>query len=157
MVRATVISLVGCGVLTISGTALADEMSMSFETPGVYGNDIHYSYDPTGSHTNPLFSGDTTAGRSDWTVVSEGPVSFGGHIFNNGDQFSTFTAELTGFMTPGQTYSYSAVAVRNLPGEGSALGFFRAGLLQELFDNRFRQAINGSTTEAAAFRHSVSC
>jgi len=144
-------------VFTISGTGHADEISMSFQTPGVYGSEIHYSYDPTGTHSNPVFSGNTTAGRFDWTVMSEGPVDFGGHVFNNGDQFSTFCAELTGFMTPGETYTYGSIAVADMPanGDSTAMGAFRAGLLQELFDNRFQQAISGSTTDAAAFQVAV--
>jgi len=126
MVRRSLIGLVGCGVFTISATVHADVMTMSFETPGVYGRDIQYSYDPAGSHANPLTSGNTTAGRFDWTVISEGPVTFGGHVFNNGDQFSTFSAELTEFITPGETYTYSSIAVADMGanGDSSVMGAF---------------------------------
>lgn len=157
MVRTTPIGLMCCAVFTINGTSSADEIAMSFETPGIYGRGIHYSYDPAGSHAVPLLSGDTTAGRFDWTVVSEGLVAFGGHLFNNGDQFSTFTSELTGFITPGQTFTYDSVAVKDLTGNGksSALGAFRAGLLQDLFNNHYAQALNGTTLQAAAFQVAV--
>ncbi len=157
MLRTAAIGLVGSAVFTISGTIHADVMDMSFETAGVYGRAIHYSYDPTGSHTNPLINGNTTAGRLDWTVMSQGPVSFGGHIFNNGDQFSTFCSELTEFISPGQTYTYSSMTVADMPANGDsfAMGAFRAGLLQDLFDNHFEQAVSGSTTEAAAFQVAV--
>jgi len=149
--------MVCCAAFTISGTCVADEIAMSFETPGIYGRTIHYSYDSTGSHTNPLLSGTTTAGRYDWTVISEGPVAFGGLVFNNGDQFSTFTAELTGFVMPGETYSYESVAVEDMPGNAasSALGAFRAGLIQNLFDNHYTESVNGSTLQAAAFQVAV--
>ena len=154
MVRTTTFALACCAVFTINGTSSADEIALSFETPGIYGRAIHYSYDPSGSHSNPLLSGTTTAGRFDWTVISEGPVVFGGHVFNNGDEFSTFTAELTGFITPGETYMYGSVAVEDMSGsaDSSALGAFRAGLLQELFDNHYTGSINGTTLHAAAFQ-----
>jgi len=142
---------------TITGTSHADEIAIAFETSGVYGREIYYSYDPTGGHVQPLLSGNTTAGRLDWTVMSEGPVAFGGHVFNNGDQFSSFSSELTGFVTPGATYTYDSVAVKHLPGNAgsSPLGFFRAGLLQDLFDRRYAQAIDGNTLQAAAFQVAV--
>ncbi len=157
MVRTTTIGLVCCAVFTLNGTSSADEIAMSFETPGIYGRTIQYSYDPTGSHTEPLLSGNTTAGRFDWTVISEGPVAFGGHVFNNGDAFSTFTAELTGFVTPGETYTYDSVAVEDMPGnaDSSALGAFRAGLLQDLFNNHYTESITGTTLQAAAFQVAI--
>jgi len=157
MVRTTSIGMVCCAAFTISGICVANEIAMSFETPGIFGRTISYSYDHTGSHTNPLLSGTTTAGRYDWTVISEGPVIFGGSVFNNGDQFSTFTAELTGFVTPGETYSYEAVKVEDMPGnaDSSAMGAFRAGLLQDLFDNHYTESVNGSTLHAAAFQVAV--
>jgi hypothetical protein len=151
------IGVMCCGVCTINGTLRADEITMSFESPGIYGREIHYSYDHSGNHANPQLSGNTTAGRFDWTVMSEGPVAFGGRVFNNGDRFSTFTAELTGFITPGETYTYGSIAVSDLPGSAdiSTMGAFRAGLLQELFNNHSQQAFTGSTLEAAAFQVAI--
>ena len=157
MVRATTIGIVCCAAFTINGTCVADEIALSFATPGVYGRTISFSYDSTGSHTDPQLSGNTTAGRFNWTVMSEGPVAFGGHVFNNGDQFSTFALELTGFITPGETYMYGSVAVADMPGTdgSSALGSFRAGLLQNLFDNHYAQAVDGNKLQAAAFQVAV--
>ncbi len=38
---------------------------------------------------------------------------------------------------------------------GAPMGSFRAGLFQELFDNHFATAVNGTTAEAAAFQVAV--
>ena len=38
---------------------------------------------------------------------------------------------------------------------GAPMGSFRAGLIQELFDNHYATAVNGTTAEAAAFEVAV--
>ena len=38
---------------------------------------------------------------------------------------------------------------------GAPMGSFRAGLIQELFDNHYATAVNGTTAKAAAFQVAV--
>jgi hypothetical protein len=120
---------------------------------------VHYQYDPDGNGGNvPLLEGNTTAGLISWTVKSDGPVSFAGHTFNHGDTLSTFSTTLTEYTTPGAMYSFNSTAVADMPsheGTGSGMGAFRAGLLQELFDNHYNQAVTGTRLQAAAFQVAV--
>ena len=169
MAHTTTIGLVGLALFAVSGTSQADhidQMDMTFGTSGVYGEFVNFSYDPDGAGGNPaLISGGTTAGKFGWTVVSEGPVVFSGRTFNNGDQFSTFCSELTEFISPGTTYTYNSSAIEDMPSHGqigAPMMAFRAGLLQELFDNHWAHATNGTsdtiysdTIEAAAFQVAV--
>ena len=159
MRRTTTLGLVGLALFAVSGTSQADRIDMTVDSSSAYGQGIHYRYDPDGAGGNvPLIDGNTIAGRLGWTVKSEGPVSFAGHTFNHGDTLSTFSTQLTEFVTPGAMYSFGSTAVSDMPSRdeiGSQMGAFRAGLLQELFDNHYGQAVTGTRLQAAAFQVAV--
>jgi len=156
MLRTTTIGLAGLALFAVSGTSQADRIDMTVDSSGAYGQGVHYRYDPDGTGGNvPLIDGNTTAGLFSWTVKTEGSVSFAGHTFNHGDTLSTFSTKLTEYITPGAMYSFNSTAVADMPSRdeiGPRMGAFRAGLIQELFDNHYRQAVTGTTLQAAAFQ-----
>ncbi|TDJ41929.1 MAG: hypothetical protein E2O54_03840 [Gammaproteobacteria bacterium] len=166
MAKTTTVGFVIIGLFAVTGTSHADQMNMTFGATGVYGEFVHFTYNPVADGNPALINGSTTAGKFGWTVeAGEGPVSFGGRSFNDGDQFSTFCTELTEFISPGSTYTYYSSAIEDMPSYGqigAPMMAFRAGLLQELFDNHYADATNGisdtiysDTVEAAAFQVAV--
>ena len=64
--RATAIGVVGFALSAVSTAAQADQISMTLDN--IYGRGVDFSYDPTGAHTSPQISGNTTAGRFTWNV-----------------------------------------------------------------------------------------
>jgi len=147
--KLTITGLVAIAVLALNGTSMAIDMTFD----NIQGQGVHFDYSGT---RGSAISGNTTAGRFNWTVTSCETIN--GVTFNAGDQFTTFCTELTQFISTGDTFTYSSVAVADMPtvGQlGAPMGSFRAGLIQELFNNYYATAVNGTTTEAAAFQVAV--
>ena len=147
--KLTTIGLVGIAVLVLNGTSMAIDMTFD----NIQGQGVHYDYSGT---RGSAISGNTTAGRFNWTVTSGETIN--GVTFNAGDHFTTFCTELTQFISTGDEFTYSSVAVSSMPtvGQlGAPMGSFRAGLIQELFNDHYATAVNGTLTEAAAFQVAV--
>jgi len=132
-IRSFMFTLAAMTTMAIGAPAFAGNIDMTFEglTDNVLVN-THYTGDRGSSFNQAAF-----VGRFEWTVTSSDIAGF-----EAGDTIYTFCTELTEYAASG---TFAETPITDLPtspgGDLSPMSDFRAGLLSELYANRFNEAV----------------